>query len=171
MVARIPSLWPKISPDIRSPVDILKDQVASLRDDYPGMFDAEVTTLTGTEDFVIHQLNLIALKPTEQRFRILIATHRTEFYPVQIEAQVYRPKTKKRMVVGLGNVLTASNEIVESLTWPPESDWRKIAHTQSQFISEIGVVLSSSEVRSAMESFIARANEADSQVVNDANGR
>lgn len=166
MVATVPDLWPQIKLDILSPATILRRQAGLLRKKYPGFFDAELTTVTGKDDFAIHRLDLIAIKPTEQRYRILTATHRIEFYPVQIEADCYRPKT--RTVTRGGNPFALSElypkvQVEESLTWPPEADWRKIARSQADFITEISVVLSSREVRSAMESFIARSNEADSQ--------
>ena len=165
MVA-IPDLWPGLKLDILSPAAILRRQVEHLRVKGQGVLDAELTTVTGKDDFFIHRLDLIASQAYGQRYRVLVVTHRTEYYPLQIEADRYRPKTKQTTrTIKRGGYRSFGEELetevlsTESLTWPPEADWRPIAWSQEDFVRRLGEVLTSSEVRSAIESFIARSNE------------
>lgn len=164
MPALIPDLWPVVKLDTIAPKTILDQQVEYIRTSYRGYLDAEVTTVTGAEDFVIHRLDLVAVQLDGTRTRILTATHRKEYYPVQIEAACYQPKTRTfaggRLEASSLETLSGRNTpFTQSLTWPPEGDWRPIAWDQTAFITKVGEVLKSGEVRSVMESIIARSNE------------
>src|SRR5436190_24344142 len=93
MPATIPSLWPNdIVVDVLPPLEILQAQATKIGEITKGILTAEVTTVTGHEDFVVHRLDLIAPKLDDRRYRILTATHRTDFYPVVLEAECFRPK-------------------------------------------------------------------------------
>lgn len=162
MTATIPDLWPGLKLDILAPATILKQQVEYIRAKGQGVLDAELTTVTGKDDFVIYRLDLIAPLVQGQRYRVLIATHRNEYYPIQIEADCYRPKTRTVTLPPLSAIISGMNQsttTTEALTWPPENDWRKIARNQAELITIVGEVLKSAEVRSAIESFVARSNE------------
>lgn len=162
MVATIPDLWPRLKLDILSPAAILKSQVDYIRKNGQGVLDAELTTVIGKDDFIVHRLDLIAPASNGQRYRVLVATHCSEYYPIQIEADCYRPKTRTVTVPSISTMLKGHNQDTsrtEALTWPPVNDWRKIARDQSELLSIVGQVLQSAEVRSAIESFIARTNE------------
>jgi len=158
MPALIPDLWPDVKLDTLAPKVILDQQVEYIRTKYQGYLDAEMTTVTGAEDFVIHRLDLVAVQLDGMRIRIFTATHRKEYYPVQIEAACYRPKKRPfDLAASMGNEDPYPE--TEHLTWPPEGDWRPIAWDQTTFIAKVGEVLKSGEVRSVMESIIARSNE------------
>jgi len=154
----IPDMWQDLNLNIVAPKTILDQQVEYLQSKGKGVLGAEVTTVTGTEDFVIYRLDLIAIQLGGQRYRILVATHRTEYYPVQIEADCFRPKTKSSAVKNLVSGFM-DREYTESLTWPPENDWRVIARSQDDFMDKLKTILRSAEVRSVIDSVIARTNE------------
>lgn len=160
MVA-IPDLWPSVKFDTLAPATILRRQVEFLQGKGQGVLDAELTTITGQDDFEIHRLDLIAPLIQGQRYRVLVATHRSEYYPLQVEADCFRPKSRTVTTPGIAGVssILGPQSRVEDLTWPPVSDWRVIARSQLEFLQTLGQVLGSDEVRSVIESFVARSNE------------
>lgn len=158
--ATVPDLWPALNYEILAPKTILDRQAEFLRMRGKGMLEAEVSTVTGTKDFVIHRLDLIAVQLGEMRTRVLTATHQAEYYPVQIEAACFKPKQRTLPIgaTGLMEKLQALPQ-PEERAWPPEGDWRPVAWDQVEFIAKVGEVLKSAEVRSLLESIIARSNE------------
>ena len=74
MVATIPDLWPGLKLDTLSPATILRQQVAFIRVKGNGILDAELSTVTGTGDFIIHRLDLIAPILARQKYRVMTAT-------------------------------------------------------------------------------------------------
>ena len=66
-------------------------QAAKIRELTNGIIRAEVTTTTGHEDFVVHRLELVAPQLDNRRYGVLSATHRTDIYPVVLEADCFRP--------------------------------------------------------------------------------
>src|SRR4051794_27341877 len=93
MSTTIPSLWPNdIMVDVQPPLAVLKAQATKIGEITGGILTAEVTTVTGHNDFVVHRLDLIAPQLDDRRYRVLIATHRTDYYPVVLEADCFRPK-------------------------------------------------------------------------------
>ena len=160
MVATIPDLWPGLKLDTLSPATILRQQVGYIRVKGNGILDAELSTVTGTGDFRIHRLDLIAPVMGRAKYRVLTATHRDAYYPVQIEAGCYWPDDN-----GMGNLTNARDLVSEPmpadklLIWPNKRDWRPVASDQESFLSRIKEVLASKEVRAVIESFIARSNE------------
>lgn len=167
MAATIPSLWPEIKVDILPPVAILRAQANRLGELTQGILEAEMTTVTGEQDFVAHRLDLIAPALDGRRVRVLIATHRTDFYPVVIEADSNRPKklaTKDVRKAALETFAASTMGIdirthLPTREWPPVDDWRPIAANQDEFIKRVGEVLQSREVRSVIDSMIALSNQ------------
>jgi hypothetical protein len=117
MPTTIPSLWPNdIMVDVRSPLEILRAQAEKIGEITQGILTAEVTTVTGHEDFAAHRLDLTAPKLDGRAYRILTTTHRSDLYPVVIEAELYRPtKVSAEAVksVAMGQILTALGSIRE----------------------------------------------------------
>ncbi len=164
MVATIPDLWPGLKLDTLSPATILRQQVAYIRVKGNGILDAELSTVTGTGDFIIHRLDLIAPIMGRAKYRVLTATHREAYYPVQIEADCFRVPEKKpefSAIYAAAEAIAAVNSyrFEGQLTWPADGDWRPVASDQESFLSQIKDVLASKEVRAVIESFIARTNE------------
>ena len=158
MPATIPSLWPDdIKVDVLPPLTILKLQAAKLHGITKGILDAEVTTVTGPDDLVTHRLDLIAPTLDGRRTRVLVATQRTEFYPVVLEADCYRPKDS----YPFGRSLAAISEVVAGMSaeWPRSNDWRPAANDQDEFLKRIAEVLRSPTVRSIIDSLLALSNE------------
>jgi hypothetical protein len=158
MTATIPNLWPEdIKVDVLPPLTILKYQAAKLREITKGILEAEVTTVSGPEDFVTHRLDLIAPALEGRRSRILSVTHRVDFYPVVLEAECFRPKESPV----IGRAHAALGEIMAGLEthWPRSNDWRPVASDQDEFIKRIGEVLRSHQVRAIIDSLIALSNE------------
>lgn len=160
MAATIPSLWPDdIRVDLLPPVTILRVQAGQLGRLTGGILDADVTTVTGDKGFVVHRLDLIAPALGGRRYRALAATHRADYYPLVLEADCYRPKTrttKYNPFEPLGGLITTRTE---ALTWPDATDWRPAVADQEEFIKKVGEVLRSREVRAVIESMIALSNE------------
>lgn len=164
MVATIPDLWPGLKLDTLSPATILRQQVAYIRVKGNGILDAELSTVTGTGDFIIHRLDLIAPVMDRQKYRVLTATHRADYYPVQIEADCYRIPDSKfgynpHITAWAAKLAVDNSRFGLESVWPTEGDWRPVASDQESFLSRIREVLASKEVRAAIESFIARSNE------------
>lgn len=161
MVATIPDLWPGLKLDTLSPATILRQQVSYIRVKSNGILDAELSTVTGTGDFVIHRLDLIAPIMGRAKYRVMTTTHREAYYPVQIEADCYRLNEKKAESTFQITAETAVNitRFGQQIIWPAEDDWRPVASDQESFLSRIKEVLASKEVRAVIESFIARSNE------------
>ena len=65
-----------------------------------------MTTVTVEPDFQIHSLDIIAVQLNGMRVRILTATHRMEYYPVQVEAECFKPKRRSPPIgfAGMENV-------------------------------------------------------------------
>src|SRR5687767_8074725 len=131
MSATIPSLWPQdIRVDVLPPLVVLKVQAAKIQELTKGVLEAEITTVTGERDFTVHRLDLVAPELDDSRYRILSVTRRTEFYPVVIEAELFRPKPAKvpftpalvaplvgAMALGIPQVSTEPDR------WPHPDDW------------------------------------------------
>jgi hypothetical protein len=167
MPTTIPSLWPNdIMVDVRPPLEILKAQAEKIGEITQGILTAEVTTVTGHEDFAAHRLDLIAPKLDGRAHRILTATHRSDFYPVVIEAELYRPtKVSSQAVKNLAMQSMAAALGVDTRTeyplrtWPPVDDWRPVASNQDDFLRRVAEVLRSPAVRAVIDSMIALSNE------------
>ncbi len=158
--ATVPDLWPELKYEVLAPRTILERQAAYLRARGSGVLAAEVTTVTVEPDTFIHRLDLIAVQLDGMRVRILTATHRMEYYPVQVEAECFKPKRRSPAVgfAGMDEFLRSLPKNEDS-GWPPAAGWQPVAWDQDAFIAKVGEVLKSGEARSVMESIIARSNE------------
>ena len=169
MTATIPNLWPDdIKVDLLPPVTILRVQAGQLSRLTGGILDADVTTVTGDKDFVVHRLDVVASALAGRRYRVLTATHRADYYPVVLEAECFRPKTrttKYNPFESPGGIVTTRTE---NLTWPDATDWRPAPANQDEFIERVREVLRSKEVRAVIESLIVLSNERSLQA-DDAN--
>ena len=147
MPSIIPNLWPNdIEVDVVPPVTILRAQASHLGPLTRGILEAEVTTVTANGDRLAHRLDLIAPALGDYRRTILTLTHnRDMFYPVTLEAECFRPKSKGLLGTPLSEVLTG--------------EWRPLVATQNELIDRTRQVLQSVEVRSLIQSLIARSKE------------
>jgi hypothetical protein len=166
MTATIPNLWPEdIKVDVLPPFTILKYQAAKLRELTKGILEAEVTAVSGPEDFVTHRLDLIAPALEGRRSRVLSVTHRVDFYPVVLEAECFRPKpspTTLGELIGASRMAaTVASALASKVppTWPNPDDWKPVANDQAELLKRIGEVLKSPQVRATIDSLIALSNE------------
>jgi hypothetical protein len=151
MADTIPNLWSDdIRVDVLTPLVILRSQASLLRQMTKGILEAEVTTATSDSGAVQHQLDLIAPALNRYRHRVLIAKHeRDQVYPVIVEAECFQPKTaSQRVALSMSTLGTGT-----------PGDWRPKADTEQEFIDLVGKALHSGEVRSIIQSLIARSNE------------
>src|SRR4051794_7391929 len=131
------SLWPKdIRVPTRSPQSILSEQAALLRVVTKGTLAGEVTTVTGADEFVIHRLDIVALRLGETRYRIVTVTHRTALYPVVIEAEVFRSRAKRPA----NSARMDMQEMIDPDAWPRPDDWRPVAASQEEFTAKLSEV-------------------------------
>lgn len=149
MAATIPDLWPDdIRVDVLTPLAILRTQEALLGKRTKGLIQAEITT-ANSEKGTQHSLDLVtaALKYRE---RVLTAWHGREFiYPVRVAAETFKPKPKNFI-----EALTTTE-----LTTLFEGSHVRTAATQDEFVALIREVFRSMEVRSLIQSLLARVNE------------
>ncbi len=147
MTPTIPDLWSDdIRVDVLTPLAILRAQETFLRPRTKGILQATVSTAMA-EDLVQHQFDLTAAVLGYSE-RVLTATHhRLRPYPVKVVAPCFASPSKN---------------IVEFLVQGPVrpgSDMREAA-TQEEFVGLVREVLRSADVRSLIQSLIARSNEA-----------
>jgi len=157
MTATIPSLWPDdIKVDVLPPLAILRVQASKIHQLTKGVLLGDIQTVTGSDGFVSHRLDLIAPALDKRRKSIVSVTHREAFYPVVIEADCFRPKVQPSPA---GYAGAAMNLVIGSSEWPDANDWRPIADGQDEFIRRVGEVLKSKEVRAVIDSLLALSNE------------
>jgi hypothetical protein len=132
MPAKIPDLWSDdISVDVLTPLAILRAQVQGLERRTQGVLEVQISSVPKGNDME-HWFDLVA-PALGFRERILNATHAWDrVYPVKVEAACFAAKGK----------LTQT------------------ALSQEEFVDLIREVLRSGEVRSSIQSLIARSNEA-----------
>ena len=167
----LPDLWPDdIRVDVLPPVILLRAQLKGLARRTDGRLEADVSTVTGVKDFVIHRLDITAPQLGGERHRVLTATHRTAFYPVVVEAETYRPAPPRvavaedfgrRMAKAFGSNPDIHTTMVttDPDRWPHPDDWRPVAATQEELAARIRDVFHSPPVRAMMESLLARTHE------------
>jgi len=148
-MATIPDLWSDdIKVDVVTPLAILRAQVGSIQRKTKGLLQAEVTTTTSDAGWVRHQLDLIAPVLDGYRHRLFAATHEKDLvYPVKIEAECFRPESPE----DFAQLFSAVTKF--------QKDERPTAQTEQEFIELLSQVLHSGEVRSIIQSLIARSNE------------
>lgn len=142
----VTSYWPDdIAAKVLSPLAVLKIQAGTLSGKTHGILDAEVVSAVSPAR-TSHELQLVAPALGGERRTILTAGHATkEPYPVTVEADVFKPTPDP-----------------DSEPDPYERDWRPVASTVQEFADLVKKVLQSNQVRSAIQSLIARSNEANS---------
>jgi hypothetical protein len=146
----IPDLWSEnIRVDVLTPIVILRSQEGLLSKKTQGILEAKVTT-TATKELVQHQLDLIAPALNRYRETLLTVTHRPErVYPVRVAAECLQsPRTE----------LEAPDWIRRQKGGPPPGT--RDANNQDELIDLLRIILRSSQVVAAIESLIARSNEA-----------
>jgi hypothetical protein len=157
MTATIPNLWPDdIKVDVLPPLAILRVQASKIHQLTKGVLLGDIQTLTGSDGFVSHRLDLIAPTLDNRRKSVVSVTHREAFYPVVIEADCYRPKIQQQPI---GYAGAAMSLVIGAPEWPDAKDWRPIADSQEEFLRRVGEVLKSKEVRAVIDSLLALSNE------------
>lgn len=144
MPVTIPNLWPEeIAVDVITPLALLKTQAGNLTSMTKGVLVADVQTTTA-DGTISLRLQLVAPALNGFRRTVLTATHNYEQpYPVRIEAAVFEPVPDP-----------------EYGPDPDEPDWRPVAWTLQELIDLVKKSLQSREIKSLIQSLIARSNEA-----------
>jgi hypothetical protein len=140
----IPDLWPEdvTAPTVLTPLAILRFQAGQLRQRTKGLLEADVQTQNLLEGRVQHSFDLIAPALNRYRYRLFTVEHDLEMvYPVTVSAE------------GVGFPV---NQLFVGET-PAAS-----AFTQDQFLELVARILKADHVRSAIQSLLARSNEANS---------
>jgi hypothetical protein len=152
MAVTIPDLWPNdIRIDVLSPLQILRMQEGNFSEKMKGLLQVQVGTVTA-ETLVQHQFDIVAPYLDHYRERLFTATYnRLRFYPVTVEADCFEPKPKTP-----GEALSRS--VIKAINWEPPPNQR-VAATQEEFVTLVREILHSDEVRSLIQSLIARSNE------------
>lgn len=157
MAESIPNLWPSgISETVETPLAILRAQVEPLRNVTNGLLRVNISTIASEETAqVVHSLDVVAPGLNNDRHRIVSVTHsRDRVYPARIETKGFEPKPKP------GSFLPtkARQNVLKGFSGEP-NDWRLVADSEGAFIKSLGLVLGSPEVRSVIDSLLARLNE------------
>jgi len=152
MATTIPDLWAEdITVTVLPPLAVLKAQEGLLAQKTQGLLQAKLTC-TESDKLVQYQLDLVAPSLNFYRERLLTATHeKGRYYPVVITAECFLPKAGTFSPI---SELTA----VAVRTMNPSLDQRRAA-TEEEFIRLVREVLHSADVRSLIQSLIARINE------------
>lgn len=157
MADSIPVLWPdNISVSVVSPLSILRAQVAPLQKMTKGLLLVNISTRTSEElDEVVHSMDLVAPALNNYRHQILSVTHSKDcVYPAKIEAACFVPKPgpddlmQQKAITNVIRNLVGGNQDL----WP-------MADSEEAFIKYLGMVLKSQEVRSIIDSLLAKMNE------------
>jgi hypothetical protein len=153
MSATIPVLWSDdISVDVVSPLAILRAQTGPLSRMTKGLLEAEIETITSDSGKVQHQFDLIAPVLNNFRRRILIATHQRDLvYPVVVEAEFSLPDDRPPNLSAVAGTRPRPTDL--------PLDGRRPAATVQEFIKLVGEVLRSPQIRSLIQSLIARSND------------
>jgi hypothetical protein len=140
MPSRIPDLWPDdISTEVLTPLAILRAQVPGLERRTKGLLEVDLNSVEKEKE-VVHNFDLVAPALDRFRERILVVTHeRNRVYPATLEAAVFLRKSRPENFLG--------------------SSLAERAMSQDDFIRLMKEVIRSPEVRSSIESLIARSNE------------
>jgi hypothetical protein len=148
MPSNIPDLWTDdITVDIVTPLAILRAQSQGLERRTKGLLEAEINSQE-KENEIVHWLDLVA-PALGFRERILTATHvRNRVYPVTLEARCFAKNPKQFTV----------------------EETRRAAVSQQEFIELLAQVLRSGDVRSSIQSLLARSNDENTTSTKPSNG-
>ena len=139
MMDPIPNLWPEgISVKVVTPLAILRAQVAPLERSTQGLLSVQVSTTTSEDsDVVSHDLELVARSLGNLRIGILTVVHdKIRVYPAELKGELVEHETSDYDIY----------------------DWPRAA-SEGDFLFQLGKVLKSKEVRSIIDSLLARMNE------------
>jgi hypothetical protein len=156
-------LWPDdIKVEVQSPYAILMSQKSLLATKTKDILRADVSVTT-TDSQTRLGFDLIAPSLENYRRTILYATSKKDdVYPVTVEADCFLPRSP-----------TTLPEVLEKVSQRglgAKSNPGRQAATQQEFIDLVGQVLRSAEVRSLIQSLIARSNEKGSGASNGPGG-
>jgi hypothetical protein len=151
MSAEIPTVWPNdVAEEVISPLAFLRVQANALGRLTRGLVEGDVTTVSGDSSRILHRLDLYA-PALEYRQRVLTAAHGEDaLYPVEVRADTFRAP---RPVTFSGSRAASKSED-ESEKWGGKS-----ASTYQELIEVVSEVLRSPQVRSAIQSMVARSSE------------
>jgi len=151
MPSKIPDLWPNdISTDVLTPLAIMRSQVPGLERRTKGLLEADISSVEKEKE-IVHNFDLVAPAVDRVRERILVVTHeRNRVYPAKMEAAVF------------GRNSPGSDYYGTSFT--------ARAMSQEDFLKLLSEVIRSPEVRSSIESLIARSNEVSVQGAGEQGG-
>jgi len=149
MANEIPNVWPEdITLDIVTPQAILRIQAENLRTQTKGLLHARVTR-TESDREALYELDVIA-PVLGSTHRVLNARHGKDVvYPVIVDAECFRREHKE-----------ADFQAIQTVLLGRKPRHPGAASTQDEFLKVIETVLGSNEVRSLLQSLIARSNEA-----------
>jgi hypothetical protein len=154
MAATIPVLWSDdISVDVLSPLAIMQTQVAPLSQRTRGILEAEIETISSGSGKVQHQFDLVAPVLSHLRRRILLATHQKDLvYPVVVEAECFISEDTTPVAQLLSRAASARdpNKLLEG---------QRQAATEQEFVKILEQILRSDQIRSLIQSLIARSND------------
>jgi hypothetical protein len=132
----------------------LRFQASRLTEKSRGLLEGAVAVTDGPQKTSI-QLDLIAPAVNGYRHRLLTAEYRTDLaYPVRVWAECYE--------VPRGSLVKGNYGVGDDVGYNParvtETNYR-IAASERDFLDVVAEVLRSAEVRSIIDSLIARSNE------------
>jgi hypothetical protein len=150
MASIIPDLWPvDIKVTVLPPLAILKAQEGRLAQRTQGQLQAKLTSVE-SDRLVQYQLDLIAPSLNFYRERLLTATHeRGRYYPVVVTAECFAERPRNP---------AAEHDTATMRAVDPSVTQRRAA-TEEEFTRLLREVLKSDEVRSLIDSLLARINE------------
>ncbi len=159
MAATIPVLWSDdISVDVLSPLAILRAQTGPLSQRTKGILEADIETITSDSGKVQHRLDLVAPALNNFRRRILLATHQKVLvYPVVVEAECFLPERVDQTIDE--QLSSFATNIMAVRGGDQLSEGQRRAATDTEFINLVGEVLRSRQIRSLIQSLIARSND------------
>jgi hypothetical protein len=146
MADSIPVVWPDdIKVDVLTPLMILRAQVEPLKRMTKGQLQVQVNTLSSAEaEKVTHSMDLVAPNLGNYRHGILAVTHSREFvYPAEFEAACFQPN------------LDDPEKSLRTLVGDPPN----VADSEERFIELLTEVLRSRQVKSVIQSLLARIHE------------
>lgn len=160
MSTTIPDLWPpEIQVDTVTPLAILRVQKSSIEQRLSGLVRCEIST-TESGDWHQHRFDLIASALNHYRVTLLTATHpKAGAYPVYVTSlSKFGEREVKLMKPAVAQVGAAAfAPLTNQYSTFPEGEK---ASSQHEFVELVRQILSSSSVRSLIDSIIARINEA-----------
>ncbi|CAN5700587.1 hypothetical protein BH23PLA1_BH23PLA1_05790 [soil metagenome] len=171
MAEGIPVLWSDdIKLDTLPPLAILRAQANALRQMTRGLLEAEVTTSKREKGRVEHRFDLIAPGLDGYRHRLFIVSHRAEMvYPVKVETTLHeRTAVRRTPREHTIHEKLAEKRPTKRLPGAEETDlWTPNAATEQEFVEVVRQILQSNEVRSLIQSLVARSNEQRFKEVED----